>query len=899
MCEDIPKTAFATRHGLWEFVAMPFGLTNAPATFQRLMELAMRGLQWTSCLIYLDDVIIYGRTFQEHTERLQQVLDRIRSANLKLKPEKCELFQEQVWFLGHIVCKKGVQPDPTNINKVTEWPPLRTVTEVRQFLGLCSYYRRFVKNFSVIPRPLSSLTANETELVWTSECQEAFEALKENLIGADVMAFPEDTGQYILDTDACDTGIGAVLSQIQEGQERVIASLNKAERNYCVTDKELLAVRYFTEYFRYYLLGRTFLVRTDHQAIKWLFSLKEPKGRIQRWIEILSAYNFEIEYRPGKRHGNADALSRCPNPRDCQCPEQDNLELECGPCKKCLKRTSEGLLPATKENKEKIQLIKVHPSQATSDDTTTLQSDPNETQKQTSWQSILYTLLYFLLLPLAKPISWISRKIKVKIPSNNNNSEINLDGGSDQINRASSQEPAILQGFTTTELQQKQSKDSAIGKILEWKLAGRRPTGAEVTPTSPEVRHYWNYLESLELHKGLLYKRKHSPENKDESLQFLVSSEMRKHIIDRMHNSVLGGHLGTKKTTAKIQQKYYRFNMRDDIKIWVQKCDTCAANRTPQKKPHGEMGDMRTGAPMDRLGIDILGPLPRSNKGNKYIQVITDAFSKWVEILPIPQQTAETCAAHLIDEVISRFGCPLDLHSDQGRNYESNLIKELCRLLEIRKTRTTVRNPKCNGQTERFNRTIVKMIKAYIKEDQRDWDLHLACLAAAYRSSTHEATGFTPNLLMLGREVRFPEDPPTPSHSHNSPAEYVEKLREKMAQAHEVTRRHLQTYTQRQQDRYDAKANTISYKPGDLVWILSEIHPPELCPKLQNNYTGQSVVLWKYNNLDYLIQKTKKGKPTVINHNKLKPYQGNTGPKWAKAAVKHHQKRMKTPTAQH
>ena len=202
---------------------------------------------------------------------------------------------------------------------------------------------------------------------------------------------------------------------------------------------------------------------------------------------------LEIEYRPGKRHGNADALSRCPNPRDCQCPEQDNLELKCGPCKKCLKRTSEGLLRATVENKERIQLIKVHQSQATSDDTTTLQADPNETQKQTSWQSILYTLLYFLLLPLAKPISWISRKIKVKIPSNNNNSEINLDGGSEQINRASTQEPAFLQGFTPAELQKKQTKDSAIGKILEWKLAGRRPTGAEVTPTSPEVRHYWNY----------------------------------------------------------------------------------------------------------------------------------------------------------------------------------------------------------------------------------------------------------------------------------------------------------------------------------------------------------------------------------------------------------------------
>ena len=181
---------------------------------------------------------------------------------------------------------------------------------MRQFLGLCSYYRRFVKDFSRIAQPLFNLTKKESKPTWTAECQNAFDTLKEKLIGPDIMAFPKENGQYFLDTDACDVGIGGVLSQIQNDRERVIAyasrSLNKAERNYCVTDKELLAVRYFTEYFRYYILGRHFIIRTDHQAIKWLFSLKEPKGRIQRWIEILSAYNFSVEYRPGTKHGNAD-----------------------------------------------------------------------------------------------------------------------------------------------------------------------------------------------------------------------------------------------------------------------------------------------------------------------------------------------------------------------------------------------------------------------------------------------------------------------------------------------------------------------------------------------------------------------------------------------------------------
>lgn len=355
--KDIPKTAFVTRHGLWEFLTMPFGLTNAPATFQRVMELVCRGLQWTSCLIYLDDILIFGKTFREHSDRLREVLQRIRRAGLKLKPEKCELFQKEVKFLGHIVTANGIRPDPMNTSRIVAWPEPKTVTEVRAFLGLCSYYRRFVQNFSIIAKPLSDLTSKESELQWTDRCQKAFDELKAKLIGPAITAFPQDEGPYILDTDACDVGIGAVLSQVQNGTERVVAyasrSLNRAERNYCVTDKELLAIRYFIEYFRHYLLGRTFNVRTDHQAIRWLFQLKEPKGRIARWIEILSAYNFSIEYRSGKKHGNADALSRCPNPRDCQCSDYNSLEsLRCGPCRKCQKRSIDMQL----ENKEPIRL---------------------------------------------------------------------------------------------------------------------------------------------------------------------------------------------------------------------------------------------------------------------------------------------------------------------------------------------------------------------------------------------------------------------------------------------------------------------------------------------------------------------------------------------------------------
>ena len=337
--EDIPKTAFCSRYGLWEFVTMPFGLCSATATFQRTMEVALSHLQWTSCLIYLDGVVIFGQNCTEHLNRLEAVLERIQSSHLKLSPDKCHLFQNEVTFLGHVISKDGVLPNPDNVAKLVNWPIPQNATDVRSYLGLASYYRRFIKGYSDIAYPMTQLTRKECQFKWTTDCQYAFEKLRGLLVSPNIMAYPSDKGNFILDTDASDFSIGAVLSQEQDGKERVIAygsrTMLKAERNYCVTDKELLAVKHFIEYYKHYLLGRTFVVRSDHQALKWLFSLKDPSNRVASWNEILSAYSFAIEYRLGRQHGNADGMSRCPNPRDCQCPyDSDDPVLKCGPCTK-------------------------------------------------------------------------------------------------------------------------------------------------------------------------------------------------------------------------------------------------------------------------------------------------------------------------------------------------------------------------------------------------------------------------------------------------------------------------------------------------------------------------------------------------------------------------------------
>jgi hypothetical protein len=281
--DDKEKTAFSTGQGLWQFTVMPFGLCNAPATFERLMETVLRGLTGESCLVYLDDVIVVGHTFQEHLLNLRKVLQRFREARLKLNPEKCQLLQKEVRYLGHIVSPEGVTTDPEKLEAVREWPTPRNKHEVRSFLGLCTYYRRFIFGFADIAKPLTRLTEEKRSYQWTPDVEAAFQALKEALCAAPILAYPQPGGKFIVDTDASNVGVGGVLSQLQDGQERVISyyskTLNKAERNYCVTRRELLAIVKCLQHLHKYLYGQEFYLRTDHSALTWLMSFKNLEGQ--------------------------------------------------------------------------------------------------------------------------------------------------------------------------------------------------------------------------------------------------------------------------------------------------------------------------------------------------------------------------------------------------------------------------------------------------------------------------------------------------------------------------------------------------------------------------------------------------------------------------------------------
>ena len=314
--QDRKKTAFSTPDGHYQFTRMPFGLTNAPATFQRAMNTILAGLSWTDCLVYLDDIIVVGKTIEEHNRRLEQVLQRLEAAGLKLNVKKCHLVQEQSVILGHVVSKEGISTDPEKVKMLKEWPIPHNISSLRSFLGCAGYYRQFVPNYARIAEPLYRLERKGTVFNWNEGCQEAFQILKTRLTTAPILSYPRRDSSFMLDTDASDSRIGAVLSQCQGKDEKVISyaarSLSKAERNYSTTRKELLALVWAMEHFSPYLIGKQFKARTDHNALRWLQNFKEPKGQVARWIERLAVFDFEIEHRAGRMHGNADGMSRIP-----------------------------------------------------------------------------------------------------------------------------------------------------------------------------------------------------------------------------------------------------------------------------------------------------------------------------------------------------------------------------------------------------------------------------------------------------------------------------------------------------------------------------------------------------------------------------------------------------------
>ena len=858
--EDKPKTAFVCESGLFEWNVLPYGLCNAPACFERLVEKVLAGLQWQSCLLYIDDIVCFGKTFNHAVDRLDEIFLRMRNANLKFGPKKCHLFQASVNYLGHVVSKEGVSTDPAKIEAVQKWPAPQTVSEVRSWLGFTSYYRRFMRGYSEMAAPLFALTEKSRTFGWTAKCEEAFTKMKNALITAPILAYPTVDGQYVLDCDASDVGIGAVLSIVQEGSlERPIAyfskTLSKSEKRYCVTRKELYALVAGVKHFHHYLYGRKFLIRTDHSALRWLMNFKNPEGQTARWIEVLGTYDFEIKHRPGKLHQNADGLSRIP----------------CRDCKQCdkISQNADSASPMSIMRQGKCH--------------------HEETHGEDDGEEFEITLGSTTLPPSAMAVNVITTEQSDIGDNEDDDEEVT---NSDNLNEnAESTASSWAPQWSANDLREAQMEDPCVSKIIRWmETSQERPEWKDISSDDTTLKVYWSHWDQLKLVNNVLYKRWVSNWGSNATLKLVVPRKLRQIVFDGLHASRVAGHLGETKTMGRVGERYWWAKWRDDVIRRCKACDMCASRKPPHKTPRAPMQTYNVGAPLERIAIDVMGPLPTSDRGNKYILVVGDYFTKWMEAYAMPNQEAKTVATVIAEEFICRFGVPRQLHSDQGRNFESHLFTELCEILSIDKTRTTPLHPCSDGMIERMNRSLEAMLSMFVSKNQRDWDAHLPFMMMAYRSASHESTKCTPNEMMLGRNAELPIDilfgSPPANSSLVKVSKYVEDLSERLELVHKYAREKLNVSSEKQKRNYDHRADKKPpYERGDAVWLFNPHRKKGITPKFDLPWEGPFLVLERLSDVTFRIQRTCRSVPKVVHYNRLKKYRGEGFESWLKTPV--------------
>ena len=784
--EDKEKTAFTSHIGLYQFELMPFGLCNAPATFEAMMETLLSDLLWRKCLMYLDDVIVFGKSFEECALNLGEVLQRIRDNGLTLKPKKCELFKKSMVYLGRIISTDGVKADPEKLETVATWETPKGPKDIRSFLGFCSYYRDFIPGFSGVSQPLQKLShwtpgRRKEKFPWGAEQDRAFQALKALFEDTPVLRYPTEHGHFILDTDASNESIGAALSQIQEGIEVPLAfasnSMNKAQRNYCTTKRELLAVVVYTKKFRHFLYGGNFTLRTDHSALRWLLNFKDAEGMIGRWLNHLSEFgleNAQIQHRPGAKHINADCLSRRPI-RKCS-------RIDCEDC---------GAHNAVVAN---VRL---------------------------PYDGLLQNLL-----------EWSSETIR-----------------------------------------DYQQADPTIAKLREVVPSGVCPVRPEISLENREMRRFLAQFAELEMRDDLLCRWKTCP-GKRKVLQIVIPAAMRRDILYYCHGHSSSGHFGKKRSLERLSRRYYWPGMSGDLLRWITTCPACCLG-----KPGPGMGKMPLqqelfGVRFARIAVDIISGIKTTPRGNTCMMVVSDYYTKYTRVYPLPDHTAATCAEALVKGWVLHLGAPLMLHSDQGREFESKLWAAMCHQLAICKTRTNPYRPQSDGQVERFNRTLIQVLKPLVNEYMDDWDEQCEFVVHAYNNTVHSSTNCTPNLLVFGEDLIMPADLVfgVVGISPEAPCTvlFVESLRERFKSAYEVVRTQLQKAANWQKVGYDTGLKFRRFEVGDKVIRL---HEPLCNIKLANNWDGPYTVVKCISQATVLIQ-SEGGKIRTSNVARLRSWTG-------------------------
>lgn len=713
----------------------------------RMMLGIFGDMNFSKLLCYLDDLLVFAPSESEALSRLRTVFQRLRENNLKLSPKKCHLLQRRVKFLGHIIDSK-VSVDPAKVEVISMMTAqdlmendgcTPSVKRIKSFLGMLFYYQHFIPSCSSIAKPLFALTAGQkrrgklakdkknqgtyrklTTADWTAECEASFNHLKISLLECAVLTHPDFNEPFILSVDASLDGLGAVLSQVPKGELRArpvafaSKTLSVSQRRYPAHRLEFMALKWsICEKFSHWLKGHKFTVWTDNNPLIYILTKPKLDAYELRWVSKLASYTFDLKHIPGKANVVADALSR------------DPFANSIG------------------------QRLLVEPYPFLVDAANNVKEDSVQDVFKLSCQVQSYKSAEFSS-PRAQHEADDIRALCQFHGNWMDAAEIRALQLV-QHGQKTAGFPDIFPVFCKQELQQSQQNDPSISYVLPFVVNRKHPSRRERHGASTQVLRLIKQWDKLEVRDNLLYRVTKDPATKQRRFQYVLPGCLRDRALTGIHD--LAGHQGQDRTLSLARQHFYWPDMEKNIRDYVRSCERCVFAKSPEPAARAPLESIKSSAPMELVCIDFWSA-EDSEQRSVDVLVVTDHFTKLAHAFPCANQTAKQVARKLWDNVFCVYGFPERIHSDQGTNFESNLIAELLHLSGVAKSHTTAYHPMGNGGTERFNRTLGNMLRSLPLKAKLQWPQHIQTLTFAYNATVHETTGYAPFFLMFGHIPR-------------------------------------------------------------------------------------------------------------------------------------------------